>query len=291
MITIYPEFYNRFICKADKCEHTCCAGWEIDIDEQTQEYYRNLEGDIGDELRASMKESDGTVSFELENGRCPFLNEKNLCLIILSEGEDSLCDICALHPRFYEDISDEYELFGVGLSCEKTCELLAQEKDTIEYCVGNDNVRMDISWVLDIAGYEVDEKWLEFTPSMDKNAVLDIIFEYRKTEAIDENWIKELDDLEEFIRNDKAGLDKYKAVYDRNLYNNIKQYIIYRQIEYMEDYGTKCICGYAQMATQFIFMESAMDENVQEHLRRWSEQIEYSTINVEQLLNITKEEK
>ena len=29
-----PEYYKQFKCIADKCTHSCCIGWEIDIDEE-----------------------------------------------------------------------------------------------------------------------------------------------------------------------------------------------------------------------------------------------------------------
>ena len=38
-----PSYYKKFKCIADKCEHSCCIGWEIDIDEETLEKYEKLE--------------------------------------------------------------------------------------------------------------------------------------------------------------------------------------------------------------------------------------------------------
>ena len=35
MVTITPNYYMNFKCIADKCRHTCCAGWEIEIDDET----------------------------------------------------------------------------------------------------------------------------------------------------------------------------------------------------------------------------------------------------------------
>ena len=33
MIFRYPDYYEKFSCIAGACEDTCCAGWEIDIDD------------------------------------------------------------------------------------------------------------------------------------------------------------------------------------------------------------------------------------------------------------------
>ena len=72
---IKPNFYDAFHCTAAACSDTCCAGWEIDVDPDTVEYYENLEGELGDRLREELCDlPDGTVCFRLgENERCPFL--------------------------------------------------------------------------------------------------------------------------------------------------------------------------------------------------------------------------
>ena len=49
---IKPDFYDDFRCIASACRHSCCAGWEIDIDEDTADYYAELSDAIGGELRA-----------------------------------------------------------------------------------------------------------------------------------------------------------------------------------------------------------------------------------------------
>ncbi|MBE5811432.1 MAG: hypothetical protein E7318_10935 [Clostridiales bacterium] len=95
-----PNYYPSFRCIADKCRHSCCIGWEIDIDESTREKYRRVPGEFGARLNASIE--DGEVSsFRLgANGRCPMLNQSGLCDLITALGEESLCQICADHPRF-----------------------------------------------------------------------------------------------------------------------------------------------------------------------------------------------
>lgn len=110
----------EFVCIADRCKHTCCAGWEIDIDDETLELYNNLPGEFGDKIRASIEDNHFVLT---EEERCPFLNKQNLCDIILKLGEDYLCDICNEHPRFYiKNEFGEYEC-GYGLSCEEAARL------------------------------------------------------------------------------------------------------------------------------------------------------------------------
>ena len=47
MILRKPDFYDKFKCTASKCTDTCCIGWEIDIDKDSQEVYRKVAGTFG----------------------------------------------------------------------------------------------------------------------------------------------------------------------------------------------------------------------------------------------------
>lgn len=129
-MTLVPSCYPSFRCIAGQCRHTCCRGWEIDIDEDTLTLYQSLSGPLGDDLRSSIVISeDGSASFRLtEDERCPFLRDDGLCRVILEEGEDALSDICAMHPRFCHDLPDRTEI-GLGLCCEEAARLILTWRD------------------------------------------------------------------------------------------------------------------------------------------------------------------
>ena len=61
-------------------------------------------------------------------------------------------------------------------------------------------------------------------------------------------------------------------------------YILYRQLDRLEEYSLDALLDYARRCTEFIFLQTALDGQGPAHLRRWSEPIEYSTENVEILL-------
>lgn len=130
MMKLYaPVYYPQFRCTADRCSHSCCVGWEIDIDEQTEALYRSLPGDFGQELRAGMLIGEEGASFSLRpTGKCPMLDERGLCRIISTLGEDYLCDICREHPRFYNAVGAHMEC-GVGASCEEAARLILTTED------------------------------------------------------------------------------------------------------------------------------------------------------------------
>ena len=52
MSIFFPSYYKDFKCIADKCRHSCCVGWEIDVDDATMEKYKLIEGNMGDDIRA-----------------------------------------------------------------------------------------------------------------------------------------------------------------------------------------------------------------------------------------------
>lgn len=131
MQVTYPSYYPNFQCTASACSDSCCIGWEIDIDQNTHARYRTQTGEFGARLRGNISE-EAPPHFLLQNERCPFLNEKNLCDIILTLGEDALCEICDQHPRFHEWFGDVKES-GVGLCCEAAAKLILQHGQPVTF--------------------------------------------------------------------------------------------------------------------------------------------------------------
>ena len=66
--------------------------------------------------------------------------------------------------------------------------------------------------------------------------------------------------------------------------DRINKFIFYRQLDKIAAYGLDAVRAYARRSTDFIFMETALHGNLEEALRRWAEQIEYDTDNVDWLL-------
>ena len=125
-----PRYYQKFKCIADRCEHSCCIGWEIDVDPETLKKYQRLTGDYASVIRASICMEE-TPHFKLcACDRCPHLDERGLCRIILNVGEDYLCDICREHPRFYNFTS--VAEVGLGMSCPEAARLILSSPDYAE---------------------------------------------------------------------------------------------------------------------------------------------------------------
>ena len=127
-----PKYYKYFHCIADKCKDSCCsAGWEIDIDSQTENFYKNVPGEFGEKLKNNISKTSPCHFILDKNNNCPFLNEKKLCEIYINLGEEHLCQICKDHPRFYEWFDDAKEA-GIGLCCEETARIILSQNDPFE---------------------------------------------------------------------------------------------------------------------------------------------------------------
>ncbi len=127
-----PKYLNKFKCIADKCEDTCCAGWEIVIDEETYDYYENLSGSFGERLRSEIVNDGEDNIFVLKNGNCAFLNENKLCDIYNELGEDGLCYTCKKYPRYIEEFGSLREI-GISLSCPEAARIMLGDSNKVEF--------------------------------------------------------------------------------------------------------------------------------------------------------------
>ena len=130
MLTVYPNYYPAFRCIAGACRHSCCIGWEIDIDEETLTKYKAMPGPLGDRLRCNISNDDPPHFLLGEGERCPFLNQCNLCDLILAGGEGLLCQICDDHPRFRNFLPGRTEI-GLGLCCEGAAALILSQTEPV----------------------------------------------------------------------------------------------------------------------------------------------------------------
>ncbi len=127
---IKPKYYDKFECIAHECPDTCCAGWQIMIDEDSLEKYWKQEGAFGRRLRNSIDWQEG--AFCQNNRRCAFLNDSNLCDLYTELGEGSLCETCKKYPRHEEEYEGLRE-WSLSLSCPVAAKLLLEEQDFVNF--------------------------------------------------------------------------------------------------------------------------------------------------------------
>ena len=126
---IKPEYYDDFACIADRCPDTCCAGWQIVIDEESLTRYE-AEAERGQDifskrLETSIDWQEGV--FCQKEKRCAFLNAENLCDLYTKLGADGLCKTCREYPRHTEEFEGLREL-SLSLSCPVAAEMILRQE-------------------------------------------------------------------------------------------------------------------------------------------------------------------
>lgn len=125
-----PKYFDSFSCVGGSCEATCCAGWQIVIDESKMEEYLQVPGSFGARLFRSIDWGEGTF-VQSREGRCSFLNKENLCDIYRELGPDMLCNTCREYPRHTEEFEELREL-SLSLSCPVAARLMLEQREALE---------------------------------------------------------------------------------------------------------------------------------------------------------------
>lgn len=125
-----PDYYKKFKCLASDCPATCCAGWQIMIDDKSLKKYASCPGIFGNRLVNSINWEE--ERFRQYHSRCAFLNEQNLCDIHLEKGSDFLCRTCRRYPKHVEVYENEREI-SLSLSCPMVARLLLAKTDQAQF--------------------------------------------------------------------------------------------------------------------------------------------------------------
>ena len=118
-----PDYYSAFHCLAGACPDTCCADWEVLIDEASLARYDAVAGPLGQALRGAIVGRGTEPRFRLRDGKCALLTPEGLCPIQAQLGEAALCRVCGFFPRFETELGLIREQ-GVSLSCPEAARLI-----------------------------------------------------------------------------------------------------------------------------------------------------------------------
>lgn len=288
-----PSYYDKFKCIADKCKHSCCVGWEIDIDCDTLKLYENEKGDFGERLRKNIEMGE-TPHFRLEeNDACPFLNKDNLCDIIINMGRDFLCEICREHPRFVNTVGEREEM-GIGMCCEEAARIIVTYEEKVKLLGDKKTngeaeffaLREDIFDILQQRDKNIDERildlLLEFDISIPKLNWQKI---YLGLERLDKKWTEKI-----------IALSGERKLFEKNWdlpFEQILVYFIYRHLAggvhdgRINERIKFAILSFYMIREIFAHSEETIEE-LTEICRMYSGEVEYSEENTERLLELMK---
>lgn len=115
MIYTRPDYFDEFQCIAERCPDTCCAGWQIMIDDESMEKYKKIKGDYLWKVMAGVDWENKCFRQDNEK-RCAFLNSDNLCDLYEKAGKENLCKTCREYPRHTEEFDGVREI-SLSASC------------------------------------------------------------------------------------------------------------------------------------------------------------------------------
>ena len=301
---ITPAYYRDFKCIASACRHSCCIGWEVDIDADTLRAYESMTAPYGERIRESI-DYDGEPHFRLSAGdRCPHLSASGLCNIITECGESALCQICSDHPRyrgFYDGVTE----VGLGLSCEEAVRLILESENGIGYLVSDSEdfataeyradypielfceddrlVAEEKSRLVSLicnGDLSIDERLAKLLPSAPRTE--DVCALLLSLETLDEKWKKRI----ELLSAKEFNLDfaKYSNYIERTI-----AAFIFRHVNCESFYSPATVAAFAALSAIIVASLSKSREDFADALRAYSAEVEYSTDNTEKILDFIEE--
>ena len=133
MYVTRPEWDKEFRCLAGDCPDTCCAGWELPVDQESARRYAAMQGPWGRRLAQAVVEEAGEYQMaRTPSGRCVLLNDRGLCDLYAQLGEEALCRTCWLHPRFVAEYGARREIMP-GLSCPAWAQLFLLRQEPVRF--------------------------------------------------------------------------------------------------------------------------------------------------------------
>lgn len=303
---VCPDYYNEFHCIAGACKHSCCIGWEIDIDPDKAELYKNVPGEVGRRLKENIHWGEVPHFILREGERCPFLNERNLCDLILELGEEHICSICTEHPRFYNELPDDRLEVGLGLCCEEAARLILGKKEpvTLEYdCeTGEEDVvivlRDEAIAILQERDKSVDERVWNMLQLCGASGGGKTVGQWAQMllglERLDEEWTRLLNLLlAEGAQADHEGFDVFMQERQTE-YEQLLVYLVYRHmVNAVDEADLAARAGFAALGYELLRAMGAVIwtqtgeftfEQQVELARLFSSEIEYSDENLNILL-------
>lgn len=311
MLQVVPDYYDEFVCAASHCRHSCCVGWEIDVDEASLRRYDAVPGELGQRLRRCI-DREGQPHFRLgADGRCPFLDSENLCELIMQLGPESLCQICADHPRFRCELPGRVET-GLGLCCEAAGRLILGRQEPMRLrCTGEAEAEAEDEIIAlrdqAIALLQDRSKPVELRAeellalcggSLGSRTAAQWAEELLTLERLEEGWTELLESLRDEAP-DLAAFDACMAGRETE-YEQLLVYLVYRHLANASDaLELAARAGFAVLGYRLLRQLGAVAWRRQGHFslddqvelaRRFSAELEYSDENFWALLELLAEE-
>lgn len=218
--------YDKFKCIADKCKFTCCKGWDINVDTNT--YNKWKEKDKLNYLLDNVRfiKSNGEKSYLIKKetkGACPLLSEEGLCNIVINHGEEYLSSTCKSFPRIENAFKDAKEL-TLSCSCPEVVNIISNMKERIY--IESDK---SLSYIEDLGCLKIREALVNILQieniSIENKLIIcyDMLLNILDSEDLDYEALIELLDNYKSNKYIKEELNKYKDYEKKNNIKDLKE--------------------------------------------------------------------
>lgn len=242
--------YDKFKCTADKCKFTCCTGWDINVDTETYNKWRENDGlnYLLDNVRFIKNNGKNTYLIKKQTkGECPLLSDEGLCNIVISHGDEYLSSTCKGFPRIENDFEDIKEL-TLSCSCPEVVNIISNMKEKI-YIESNDS----LSYIEDLGCLKIRESLVNILQKEEVNIENKLILSYDMLFNMLDSDDLNYEDLIEL-------LDNYKSKnYTKEELNKYKDYENKDTVEYLKEINSLFIDIIENYRNVPVFEESLKD--------------------------------
>lgn len=276
----FPNYYKEFSCIAGSCPDTCCAGWQIVIDNKTLKKYQHFKGPFHNRLHNDIDWKEHV--FRQYNRRCAFLNEENLCDIYTEAGPKMLCDTCRNYPRHIEEFEGLREI-SLSLSCPEAARILLSQKEKVHSRMNTSDTSKDLfkkMWKTIVPEMEVLRPgWKEFLKERLDSLYIssgenDYIYQKSEFDFYCPDWqIQEEQLLVYWIYTYFCG-----AVYDDEIFTKVKMAVVCTLFIHELDVGT--------------YLKNEHHFNLNDQIQicyQFSRELEHSDLNLDKFQELMSE--
>ncbi|WP_291631432.1 flagellin lysine-N-methylase [Clostridium sp.] len=209
--------YDKFKCIADKCKFTCCKGWDINVDTNTYNKWKEKSelNYLLDNVRFIKSNGENSYLIKKETkGVCPLLSEEGLCNIVINHGEEYLSSTCKSFPRIENNFEDVKEM-TLSCSCPEVVNIISNMKEKI-YIESND----ELSYIEDLGSLQIREALVNILQKEDITLENKLILSYNILFNILNSDDLDYEDLIELLENYKSKKYIKEKLNEFREYNN-----------------------------------------------------------------------
>ena len=200
MNTRIIEFYDEFECMGGRCPDTCCKGWNVAVDADTYNNYKDERGALGALLCLMTKETeDGGAVFRRVCNQCLFLDREGLCSFQKKGRHELVPAVCKAYPRRSIVMEDECEI-TFELACIQAAEIFARHPGRLTLIKSNEepytknvlgNHELNFRNFLYKSREEILDYWWDNPEDMKQKLITLADYGYRANEALAMNGVRE----------------------------------------------------------------------------------------------------